>query len=165
MVKTVNMKSPGTRQFNQFDNIGWYDIELDFLKVVPKPEPKPAEEKDSAKEGGRETSSGPEGGCEAGRDGCKAKHGRYLSCGASEKGTGEPVTAPAAKAATAAKPAAAKPAGAASMADILAVCRGKGAAPAAPAAKPAKPEPEPVTGEVAVEPVAEAAPVVEPAEP
>ena len=40
-VKTVNMNGRALVEFDQWDNIGWYDIELDFLKVVPKPEPKP----------------------------------------------------------------------------------------------------------------------------
>ena len=42
LVKTVNMSGRALVEFDQFDNTGWYDIELDFLKVVPKPEPKVA---------------------------------------------------------------------------------------------------------------------------
>ena len=38
-VKTVNMSGRALVQFDAYENIGWYDIELDFLKVVPKPEP------------------------------------------------------------------------------------------------------------------------------
>src|SRR5262249_6989071 len=45
LIKTVNMNGRALVEFDQFDNIGWYDIELDFLKVVPKPEPKVAEAK------------------------------------------------------------------------------------------------------------------------
>src|ERR1700733_6363976 len=45
LIKTVNMSGRALVEFDQFDNTGWYDIELDFLKVVPKPEPKPIEEK------------------------------------------------------------------------------------------------------------------------
>src|SRR5689334_12738141 len=48
MIKTVNMNSRALVEFDQYDNIGWYDIELDFLKVVPKPEPKPVEAKKEA---------------------------------------------------------------------------------------------------------------------
>src|SRR5262249_19149795 len=48
LVKTVNMNGRALVEFDQFDNIGWYDIELDFLKVVPKPEPKAAETKKEA---------------------------------------------------------------------------------------------------------------------
>jgi hypothetical protein len=39
-VKTVNMNGRALVEFQDFiANIGWYDIELDFLKVVAKPEP------------------------------------------------------------------------------------------------------------------------------
>src|SRR6478736_8584050 len=48
MIKTVNMNGRALVEFDQYDNIGWYDIELDFLKVVPKPEPKLAEAKKEA---------------------------------------------------------------------------------------------------------------------
>ena len=44
-VKTVNMNGRALVEFDQYDNIGWYDIELDFLKVVPKPAAKPVEAK------------------------------------------------------------------------------------------------------------------------
>jgi hypothetical protein len=37
-VKTINMNGRALVQFEAWNNIGWYDIELDFLKVVPKPE-------------------------------------------------------------------------------------------------------------------------------
>src|SRR5690242_20053416 len=45
LVKTVNMNGRALVEFDQFDNTGWYDIELEFLKVVPKPEPKAPEAK------------------------------------------------------------------------------------------------------------------------
>src|SRR3954471_10968237 len=48
MIKTVNMNGRALVEFDQYDNIAWYDIELDFLKVVPKPEPKLAEAKKEA---------------------------------------------------------------------------------------------------------------------
>ncbi len=41
-VKTVNMSGRALVQFDAWANIGWYDIDLDYLKVVPKPEPKAA---------------------------------------------------------------------------------------------------------------------------
>lgn len=44
-VKTVNYNGRALVQFDADSNRGWYDIELDFLKVVDKPEPKPAEPK------------------------------------------------------------------------------------------------------------------------
>jgi hypothetical protein len=43
-IKTVNMSGRALVEFDAFNNIGWYDIDLDFLKVVDKPPPKPAEE-------------------------------------------------------------------------------------------------------------------------
>jgi hypothetical protein len=40
-VKTVNMSGRALVQFDDFNqNTGWYDIELDYLKVVDKPLPK-----------------------------------------------------------------------------------------------------------------------------
>ncbi len=45
IVKTVNMSGKALVEFDGRLNIGWYDIGLDFLKIVPKPEPKPVEEK------------------------------------------------------------------------------------------------------------------------
>src|ERR1043165_1884991 len=48
LIKTVNMSGRALVEFDQFDNIGWYDIELDFLKVVARPEPKLAEAKKEA---------------------------------------------------------------------------------------------------------------------
>ncbi len=41
-VKTVNMSGRALVQFDAWSNIGWYDIALDYLTVVPKPEPKAA---------------------------------------------------------------------------------------------------------------------------
>jgi len=45
-VKTVNMSGRALVQFDAYDNIGWYDIDLAFLRVIdqplPKPEPKAA---------------------------------------------------------------------------------------------------------------------------
>jgi hypothetical protein len=57
-VKTINMNGRALVEFQDYiANIGWYDIELDFLKVVPKPDPaaakvaaKPAAAKPVAKE-------------------------------------------------------------------------------------------------------------------
>src|SRR5581483_1312522 len=33
-IKTVNMSGRALVEFDAYNNIGWYDIELDFLKVV-----------------------------------------------------------------------------------------------------------------------------------
>jgi hypothetical protein len=39
-VKTVNMSGRALVEFDAWSNIGWYDIEIDCLQVVPKPDPK-----------------------------------------------------------------------------------------------------------------------------
>jgi len=56
-VKTVNMSGRALVQFDADNNIGWYDIALDFLKVVPKPEPKPEEAKAKPKSEKPQTSA------------------------------------------------------------------------------------------------------------
>lgn len=43
-IKTINMSGRALVEFDVYNNVGWYDIALDFLKVVDKPPPKPAEE-------------------------------------------------------------------------------------------------------------------------
>jgi hypothetical protein len=43
-VKTVNMNGRCLVEFDQFNNIGWYDIDPSALRIVPKPVPKPATE-------------------------------------------------------------------------------------------------------------------------
>jgi len=45
VVKTVNMNGHCLVEFDQFNNIGWYDIDPRCLKIVPKPLPKPPEAK------------------------------------------------------------------------------------------------------------------------
>jgi hypothetical protein len=39
-VKTVNCNGRVLVQFDGFANRGWYDIAPDYLRIVPKPEPK-----------------------------------------------------------------------------------------------------------------------------
>ena len=39
LVKTVNMSGRALVQFDGLNNIGWYDIDIDYLKVVDKPLP------------------------------------------------------------------------------------------------------------------------------
>ena len=52
-VRTVNMSGRALVEFDAYNNIGWYDIDVDFLKVIdeplPKPEEKAAEKKPAAK--------------------------------------------------------------------------------------------------------------------
>ncbi len=40
-VRTVNMSGKALVEFDAYDNIGWYDIDVDYLKVIEKPLPKP----------------------------------------------------------------------------------------------------------------------------
>ncbi|HVA51160.1 MAG TPA: hypothetical protein VNH11_32765 [Pirellulales bacterium] len=42
-IKTVNMSGRALVEFDAYNNVGWYDIGLDFLKVVDEPPAKPAE--------------------------------------------------------------------------------------------------------------------------
>ena len=45
-VKTVNMNGRCLVEFDQFNNVGWYDIDPSALRIVSKPAPKPAEPKE-----------------------------------------------------------------------------------------------------------------------
>src|SRR5439155_12778557 len=44
-VKTVNMSGRALVEFDGYNNIGWYDIDPAFLRVVAAPAPKPVESK------------------------------------------------------------------------------------------------------------------------
>jgi hypothetical protein len=126
-VKTVNMNGRCLVEFDQYNNIAWYDIDPAFLKIVPKPLPKPAEEK-----------------AKPSKPAAKAAPAAETAKPAAKKSSTADILAAARGKAAAAKPAGeAKPAagGKPSTADILARARGaKAAAPAAaepPAAEPA----------------------------
>ena len=63
-VKTVNMNGRALVQFAGNNNVGWYDIEIDFLKVVDKPPPegdeniaKPVVKKSAAAKGAQKEPS------------------------------------------------------------------------------------------------------------
>ena len=137
-VKTVNMNGRCLVEFDQYNNIGWYDIDPSFLKIVPKPLPKPAEAKEKPAKAA-----------------APAKAATPAKPAAAKPASGKPSTADILAAArgkaAGAAPAAAKPAGGKpSTADILAMARAKKAATeaAAPAAE--------APAEEAVEAVAEA---------
>ena len=55
LIKTVNMNGRALVEFDAHGNIGWYDIEIDYLKLIDKPLPKeetvakPAAKKTAAK--------------------------------------------------------------------------------------------------------------------
>jgi hypothetical protein len=168
-VKTVNMSGRALVEFDQYANIGWYDIELDFLKVVPKPEPKPAEAKKAPEKAAAKPAAEKPAAANPAAAG-KQSTADILAAARAKKGTAPaaapaakaaPVEAPATKSAPAAKPAGAKP----STADILAAARGKGAAPAAAAPVAKKPDPKPAAEEPAEAPEAVAEASVIKAEP
>lgn len=142
-VKTVNMNGRCLVEFDQYNNIGWYDIDPSALKIVPKPLPKPPEEKPAkaaapAKPAAEKPAAKP--------------------AAAGKPSTADILAAARAKsggAAAPAKPAAAKP----STAEILAAARAKKApveaVPAAePAAEEAAPAAEPAVAPKAKKPAA-----------
>ena len=139
-VRTVNMNGRCLVEFDQFNNIGWYDIDPAFLKVVTEPRPKPEKPaKAAAKPVATEAA--------AKKPAAKAAAGKRPS-------TADILAA--ARGGAAAKPAA-KPAGKLSTAEILAQARGAAAPAAAPAEEAPAPEPEPVA-DVSAEAAPEPAP-------
>jgi len=126
-VKTVNMNGRCLVEFDQFNNIGWYDIDPTALKIVPKPEPKPAAEKHE-----KPAKAAPA---------AKAPAAKAAPAAAAKKpSTADILAAARGKGGAApAKPAGARP----STADILAAARGAKPAAAPAAAPPAEPEPAP----------------------
>ena len=135
-VKTVNMNGRCLVEFDQFNNIGWYDIDPSALKIVPKPLPKPAESKEKAAKPAAKEGAKP--AAKPAAAGGKPSTADILAAARTKGG-----------AAPAAKPAAG---GKLSTAEILAKARGAKAAAAPPAAEPVAAEP----AEVAAEPVEEA---------
>ena len=121
-VKTVNMSSRALVQFDDFNqNTGWYDIELDYLKVVDKPLPK-----ESRKPAGRQVAGEPAGKKPAAVTGEKKLSPLEL---ARQQGAVKSSDATVEKA-----PAGKKTADNPSTADILAAARGDSSKSPAPAA-------------------------------
>ncbi len=165
-VKTVNMSGRALVEFGDYHkNIAWYDIDLDYLKVVDKPAPQDdkktaAKKKPAAKPAVKKAASGEEKKLSplemarmqdsGGKTAAKAKPA------ASKPATSKPSTADILAAARGNAPAAAsKPKvdrAKMSVADMLAAAR---AQTAAPAKEETPAEPEPVVEEA---PAAEAAP-------
>ena len=131
-VKTVNMNGRCLVEFDQYNNIGWYDIDPAALKIVPKPAPKPPEEKPAkpapAAKAAPAKAAPPAGG---------QKPSTADILAAARRAAGATAAAP--------KPAGARP----STAEILAAARGKqpSAAGSAPPPPSAQPEPEPAAAE------------------
>ena len=147
-VKTVNMNGRCLVEFDQFNNTGWYDIDPTALKIVPKPEPKPAAEKQEKPAKAAPAAKAPAAKAPP-APGAKKPSTADILAAARAKGGAAPAAAKAA-------PAAAKPAGARpSTADILAAARGGKPQPpvAPPPAEPeAAPEPEAAAPEPTVTP-------------
>lgn len=144
-VRTVNMNGRCLVEFDQFNNVGWYDIDPSHLKIVTEPLPKP-EKPAPAKKAAKPAPA-------AKKPAAKAAAGKRPS-------TADILAAARGGAKPAAKPAG-KPAGKLSTAEILAQARaGKAAATLAaePAPEPVATEPEPpAVEETAVEPATEPA--------
>ena len=157
-VKTVNMSGRALVEFMDYHlNIGWFDIDLDYLKVVDKPAPKPKEEKKpAAKKAPPKKEAAPSGEkklsplemARAADSGKKEKKSTsdVLAALRGEKGGAKPAAkpaepkaeAPAAKAAPASDGPKKMDRSKMSVADMLAAARGG----AAPAKEEAAPEPE-----------------------
>src|SRR4051812_18267918 len=156
-VKTVNMSGRALVEFDDYHlNVGWYDIEPEFLKVVDKPPAKPP--KPEAKKAVPAAKEKPAAKATPAPAGAKAGKLSVAEMMAAARGGGAAKPAAVAPAKAKAAPAAAKPAvdrSKMSVADMLAAARAGGAVGAAPAAKPAPNAP-------AEEPVAASAPKAAP---
>jgi len=142
-VKTVNMSGRALVEFDDYHvNIGWYDIDPEFLKVVDKPPPKApkAEVKKAVPKAAPAAKEKPAAKAAPAASAAKAGRPSVADMLAAARGGVATPAAAAAKAKTAGAPAAAKPAGAPvdrskmSVADMLAAARAGGAVGAAPAA-------------------------------
>ena len=131
IVKTVNMNGRCLVEFDQFNNTGWYDIDPACLKIVPKPEPKPAEAKEPKAAPAAKTPATPKPAGAEKPAGGKPSTADILAAARAKGGAAaaKPAGDDAAKATPSAKP---------STAEILARAR---AAKAAPAAAPEAAEP------------------------
>lgn len=133
-VKTVNMNGRCLVEFDQFNNIGWYDIDPAALKIVSQPLPKPAP-KEVAKPAAasKPTTAKPAAAKPAPKAGAAGKPSTAdILAAARAKGGGGPA---AAKPASPAEKQPAAPAGKLSTAEILAKARAAKATAAAPAAE------------------------------
>mgnify|MGYP006969358522 CR=1 FL=1 len=173
-VKTVNMSGRALVQFPGSNNITWYDIDVDFLRIVDAPiEPTPAEPKKKAAPAAAPAAkpAAAAGGDLAdilaaarGEGGASPAPAKPKAAPASGGGASVEDILAAARGGSAPAPAAPKAGGGSpSIEEILAAARGE-AAPAAPkpAAEP-EPEPEPVAEAPEPEPEPEPEPPAAPA--
>jgi hypothetical protein len=176
-VKTVNMNGRVLVEFMDYHlNVGWYDIDPEFLKVVEKPPPKaekPAAKKPAAKaEAKPAAAKAPAAKAPAAKAPAAAKAGKpsvadiLAAARAGTAGGAAPASttpaAPKGEAGPATAPAAAKPAAKVdrskmSVADMLAAARAGGAAGVVQAKVQSVSKPAPASAEEAPE---EATPVV-----
>jgi DNA polymerase III gamma/tau subunit len=143
-VKTVNMNGRCLVEFDQHNNIGWYDIDPAFLRIVSEPRPKPVKDaKPAAKATTKATTK-------AATKPATGKRPSTADILAAARGK---------QAAPDEKPAAVKSTGRPSTAEILAAARGKQSG-VPPAAEPPAVESTPldtVSAPVAEEPAPESA--------
>jgi hypothetical protein len=148
-VKTVNMSGRALVEFDDYHlNIGWYDIDPEFLKVVDQPPPKapkPEVKKPAAKTEAKPMTK-PQAAPASAAKGGKASVADILAAARAGKATTE-AAPPAAKAQEPAKPQAASKADRSKMsvADMLAAARAGSAAGLLPAKVQAEAAPPPAT--------------------
>ena len=150
IVRTVNMSGRALVEFDAYANIGWYDIDVDFLKIIDKPlEPIEQPEKKAApKAAPAKAKAAPAGGKLSVQD--------MLAAARAEK-SGDAAAESAPEAPAKAKPAAAKM----SVQEMLAAARAEKSGGAKAEAAPAPEAPAPERPAPAAEPVAEEAPAEE----
>ncbi len=151
-VKTVNMSGRALVEFIDYHlNIGWFDIDLDYLKVVDKPAPK--EKAPAAKK------QAPAAKMQAAATGEKKLSPLEMARqqDTAGKGEGGAAPAPAKKQAAAADEPAKADRSKMSVAEMLAAARAEKSAGAPPAPAPVEEAPpvEPAKKQAAAEPVAE----------
>lgn len=144
-VKTVNMSGRALVQFDAYDNIGWYDIDVDYLKIIDQPLPKPEPTAKDASEKAQKTAAAKQPAKPAG---AKMSVADMLAAARGEK-PGAATAKPAAKPAAATKPPAdktpaekpsvGKTGASMSVADVLAAARGKKSTDPAKSPKAAPP--------------------------
>jgi hypothetical protein len=163
-IKTVNMNGRALVEFDAWNNIGWYDIETECLKVVPKPQPAAETAKHAAKPAAAKPAAAPKAAVAAGE-----KKLSPLEMARMQGAVKHDAASGTAKA-TPDKPAAGKPevrpaapGGKPSTADILAAARAAKAAtaPAAPAKPASGGKPNLSTADILAAARAKAAPVSE----
>jgi len=164
-VKTVNMNGKALVEFEGDNNIGWFDIDLDFLKVIDKPleKPEPAAKKKGAEPTAKASTPAAKGAAPAKKPAAKMSMEEMLAAarGGAKPASSQEKASASPSAPSASKPAAGKPAAKMSMDEILAAAR-SGAKPGttkeekAPASPPA-PSAEKPAGKLSVEEILAAA--------